>query len=78
MKNFKIQQNWRIEIGTVEKLQDMKAVTGTSINDIVNGALKAFLAKNQNMFPEKEDPAEEKTEQKNTLSLFSDHEETKW
>ena len=76
--NHKIQQNYRIEIETVEKLQDMKALTGTSLNEIVNGALKAFVEKNQNMFPVKEDLAEEKTEQKNTLSLFGDHEETKW
>ena len=79
MKDIRIQQNWRIKIGTVEKLQIMKAVTNISINEIVNNALEAFLAKNQNMFPLKEDPAaEENTERNNTLKLFSDHEETKW
>ena len=78
MKDIRIQQNWRIKIGTVEKLQIMKAVTNISINEIVNNALEAFLDKNQNMFPLKEDPAEENTERNNTLKLFSDHEETKW
>jgi len=79
MKDIRIQQNWRIKIGTVEKLQIMKAVTNISINEIVNNALEAFLAKNQNMFPLKEDPAaEENTERNNTLKLFSDPEETKW
>jgi len=76
--NHRITQTYRIEIETVEKLRIMKERTDTSINELVNGALKGFLVKNQNMFPLKEDPAEENTERNNTLKLFSDHEETKW
>jgi hypothetical protein len=36
----RIQQNYRIEIGSVEKLMDIKAKTGTSINELVNKMIK--------------------------------------
>lgn len=36
----RIQQSYRIEIGSVEKLMDMKAKTGTSINELVNKMIK--------------------------------------
>ena len=43
MNNYKINQTYRIDIETVEKLQDKKAIEGTSINELVNTILKLGL-----------------------------------
>jgi hypothetical protein len=42
MLNIRIQQNYRIDMETVEKLMDIKAKTGTSVNEMVNEALKVY------------------------------------
>jgi hypothetical protein len=42
MLNMRIQQNYRIDMETVEKLMDIKAKTGTSVNEMVNEALKVY------------------------------------
>lgn len=72
------QKTIRFDMEDAERIQEIAKGSKVSFNTIVTTALKAFLVKNQNMFPLKEDLAEKKTEQKNTLKLFSDHEETKW
>ncbi len=41
--NYKINQTYRIDIETVEKLHDKKVKEGTSINEIVNTLLKLGL-----------------------------------
>ena len=73
------QKTIRFDMEDAERIQEIAKGSKVSFNTIVTTALKAFLVKNKNMFPLKEDPvAEKKTERNNSLSLYSDHEETKW
>ena len=41
--NVRIQQNYRINIESVEKLMDMKARSGESMNSMVNEAISNYL-----------------------------------
>ncbi len=43
MLKLRIHQSYRIDYETVEKLMDIKARTGTSINEMVNEALGVYV-----------------------------------
>ena len=60
--NIKIQQNYRIEIASVEKLQDIKARTGIFINELVNKMIKLGIESFQEQ--EIDSAIEKKAEQK--------------
>jgi hypothetical protein len=64
MLDIRISQTYRIDLETVERIQVMKAKTGTSINELVNNFLKLGIETFQEIeideHIEKETPKKEK------------------